>query len=137
MGPNSDLDLLDDSFEHNEYSVIVEGVKVDKFKIYTIKGIRIHYSDLRPYSGDDGLLFDSVEKSLFLLKDYLHLSRYRKEKHEYYRGIDNNNLDFLDLNVPFSLDVSNSRLEFYLYSVRLKLWYYVNFYLRSRWIRKN
>ena len=137
MGPNSDLDLLDDTFEDNEYSVIIEGVKVDKFKVYTIKGIGIHYDDLRPYAGDDGSLLGPVEKSLFLLKDYLHFTSFRKEKHEYYSDIESSNLDFLNLRFPFSLEVSNSRFEFYIYSLKLKLWYYGNLYLWSGWFRKN
>lgn len=129
----SDVDILCPSYpqpqELKRYNC--KGLDLDIFTVYKIKNFEINYNTLKPYVINKNRELElEMEASLFFLKDYVHLTRFRNNKHKFYKKPKGTRNLLKDLKCPLILSrflvPSSSKLTFYLRSFLVKIIYYSN-----------
>ena len=130
---NSDVDVLCPTFNQKENLKrhVFKDVKIDIFKSYKIKNFNISYDKLLPYKDKNTKkLIPEIEATLFFLKDYLHLTRYRSHKHKLYSRIKINYNFCLQIGCSDSLiktlKPSTGLCSFLINSIKCKIIYYAS-----------
>lgn len=129
---SSDVDIYCPTFPQNKDLIRydIKGVPIDVFKNYKIKKININFEVLKEFKiNSSNELIPDIESCIFYLKDYVHFSKYRKNKHKYYGQPKNmqqflEKVDFSKIN-PKLLIPSYSMPEYYMKSILVKINYYL------------
>lgn len=129
----SDIDILCPNYSQKEFlkRYVYKNIKLDIFKEYKIKKIVIDFDVLKNYKKENSNeLQENIESFLFFLKDYIHLTRYRKHKHQFYSKPFEINT-FADQincskNVIYFLKPASNLFSFYFNSFIVKILYYLN-----------
>jgi len=128
---DSDIDVLCPTYRQKEdlKRYVYNGVKLDVFKKYVIKNIKIDYKTLLIYKNNENHeLSKNIEALLFFIKDYIHLTKYRKHKHRFYKKPENIKSFLKEINCPIAmhsfLKPSSNIFSFFIRSFIVKLIYY-------------
>jgi hypothetical protein len=128
---NSDIDVLCPTFEQDEdlRRYVVKSVEIDIFTVYAIKSIKIDYQKLLKFKdATNNELDENIEAILFFIKDYIHFTKYRKNKHIFYQKPINMQGFLKEINCPRSMQYflkpSNNIISFFMRSIIVKIIYY-------------